>query len=74
MEITMRFFQLGIILLIVCLFGCTSEQVYNSTSELRAQQCSKQAERDQADCASRARTSYGQYKKARDEADQTDAK
>lgn len=64
----------GFALLIACSAGCTSEQVYNSTSELRAQQCSKQPEREQAECASGARTSYGEYKKARDEAVQGEPK
>ncbi len=65
---------LGLGLLIVGCAACTSEQVYNSTSELRAQQCSKQPDREQAECASNARAPYGQYKRARDEAVQGEAK
>lgn len=66
--------KFGFAVLLACGAGCTSEQVYNSTSEWRAQQCSKLPERELAECASGARTSYGQYKKARDEAVQDQAK
>ena len=69
-----RFTELGLALLLACGAGCSSEQVYNSTSELRAQQCGKLPERELADCASSARAPYGQYKKARDEAAQGEAK
>lgn len=66
--------KIGFALLVISAAGCTNAQVYNSTSELRAQQCSKLPERDQAECASNARTSYGEYKKARDEAVQDETK
>lgn len=66
--------RLGWVLLIAASAACTSEQVYNSTSEWRAQQCSKQPDREQAECASNARAPYGQYKKARDEAVQGEAR
>ncbi len=66
--------KIGFVLLIASSAACTNAQVYNSTSELRAQQCSKLPEREQAECASNARTSYGQYKKARDEAVQGETK
>jgi len=66
--------KIGFAMLAVSVASCTNAQVYNSTSELRAQQCSKLPERDQAECASNARTSYGQYKKARDEAVQGETK
>lgn len=52
--------------LLALLGGCTSQQVYNSTSEWRAQQCAKLEAREQADCTAQARTSYGEMKKDRD--------
>lgn len=57
-----------ILLLAIALAGCSSQQVYDSSSELRAQQCGKLEARERDDCLRNARTPYGQYQKARDEA------
>lgn len=56
------------LLLLASLGACSSQQVYDSTSELRAQQCGKLEARERDDCLRSARTSYGQYEKAREEA------
>jgi len=57
-----------ILLLAIALAGCSSQQVYDSSSELRAQQCGKLEARERDDCLRDARTPYGQYQKAREEA------
>lgn len=52
--------------------GCTGQQVYTSTTALRTHQCEAVPARDRADCLDKERTSYSDYKKARDEAKTAD--
>ncbi|AXQ28345.1 hypothetical protein D0B54_06465 [Solimonas sp. K1W22B-7] len=50
--------------------GCSSEEIYNSSSEWRAQECGKLEPREQEQCRQEARTPYSQVRKARGEAGQ----
>ncbi|WP_207765944.1 hypothetical protein [Solimonas fluminis] len=59
---------IGFGLLALATAGCSSQQVYDSTSELRAQECNKLEPRERADCQQRARTPYPEYSKERAEA------
>lgn len=56
-----------LLLVVAALAACSSQQVYDSTSELRAQQCGKLEARERDDCLRSARTPYAQYQQARDE-------
>ena len=56
------------LLMVAALGACSSQQVYDSTSELRAQQCGKLEARERDDCLRSARTPYGQYQQKREEA------
>jgi hypothetical protein len=53
------------LLLALTAAGCSSRQVYDSTSELRAQECGKLEPRERADCQQRARIPYTEYEKDR---------
>lgn len=48
--------------------ACSSQQVYNATSEWRAQQCARLEPREQEACRAQARASYEENLKNRDEA------
>ncbi len=61
------------LLLALAAAGCSSRQVYDSTSELRAQECSKLEPRERADCQQRARTPYPEVRAAQQEAAGTTA-
>lgn len=56
------------LLLVLATAGCSSQQVYDSTSELRAQECNKLEPRERADCQQRARTPYPEVRAAQQEA------
>ncbi len=56
------------LLLVLATAGCSSQQVYDSTSELRAQECNKLEPGERADCQQRARTPYPEVRAARQEA------
>lgn len=60
--------RLTLITLMLTVTACSSQQVYNATSEWRAQECAKLEPREQADCRAQARTSYEENLKQRDEA------
>lgn len=56
------------LLLLLAATACSSQQVYDSTSELPVQECSKLEPRDRAACQQRARMPYPEYRKNRSEA------
>lgn len=56
------------LLLALAAAGCSSRQVYDSTSELRAQECNKLEPRERADCQQRARTPYPEVRAAQQDA------
>ncbi len=58
----------GLVLLgFTAVSGCSSEEIYNSSSEWRVQECARREPRDQERCRQEARTPYSQVRKARHE-------
>lgn len=48
--------------------GCSHQQMYDSTTGVREQDCERYPPREKEECLRSARTSYGEYKQQRDDA------